>query len=258
LTTGLSLLKPAPASMRVPNDPEADASSDDVRFRLDLPHGRCVGIAIRPDQLASILPAEAAHAGNLGPGRRPSFHAGRRALRLALEEVGFPAAPPILPDERGAPQLPAGALGSISHKRTCAVGLAARARADGDTADLGIGVDLEEIRALRFDIAARVLTAAERAACARLPSKRHDQFVLERFSLKEAFWKAVNRVAGAQISFQALEIGEVASNGLVELHAPWLTERGFSLEGWLGCPDSGLILSAVRLRRSSFSPPSQP
>jgi 4'-phosphopantetheinyl transferase EntD len=235
-----------------------DGGGDRIAFQLDLPHGRCVGIEIRPDHLAAIHPDESAHAATLGPARQPSFHAGRRALRLALADLGVVAGA-ILPDARGAPVVPAGALGSISHKRTCAVGLAARRSAITDATEAPIedlGVDLEEVRPLRANIAPRVLTPAERDALALVAPEQRDRFVLERFSLKEAFFKAVNRVVGPRISFQAVTITRVAADGTVDLHAPWLTERGFSFQGWLGGPDSGLILSTVRMRSSRFTPPS--
>jgi 4'-phosphopantetheinyl transferase EntD len=235
-----------------------DGGGDDrIAFQLDLPHGRCVGIEIRPDRLAAIHPDERAHAATLGPARQSSFHAGRHALRLALADLGVVAGA-ILPDARGAPAVPAGALGSISHKRTCAVGLAARRSAITDAGPCveDLGVDLEEVRPLRADIAPRVLTPAERDALALVAPEQRDRFVLERFSLKEAFFKAVNRVVGPRISFQAVTITGIAAGGTVQLHAPWLTERGFLLQGWLGCPDSGLILSSVRMRSSRFTPPS--
>jgi 4'-phosphopantetheinyl transferase EntD len=233
-----------------------DNPDDDlVVYRLDLPHGRCVGVQIRDDrEPLGAWPEEVAWAQSLGPARRPSFQAGRLALRLALHDLGFPDGP-LLPDHRGAPGMPAGALGSISHKRTRAVGLGARPAGDADVDE--VGVDLEEIRALRANIAPRVLTPAERAAHATLPPEQQDRFVLERFSLKEAFWKAVNRQVGPRISFQAVEIGSITPAGAVDLRAPWLTERGFSLQGWIGCPETGFILSSVRLRSSRFTRPSR-
>ena len=235
--------------------------TDGIAFRLDLPHGRCVGIEIRPDHLAAIHADERRHAATLGPARQPSFHAGRRALRLALGDLGVHAGP-ILPDHRGAPRMPAGSLGSISHKRSCAVGLAARRStktadlSDGEPLVEDLGVDLEEVRPLRANIAPRVLTPAERDTWMQVAPELRDRFVLERFSVKEAFFQAANRVVGPRISFQAVAITHVADDGLVDLHAPWLTERGFSVQGWLGSPDSGLILSSVRLRSSGFTPPS--
>jgi 4'-phosphopantetheinyl transferase EntD len=237
-----------------------DAAADRITFRLDLPHGRCVGIEIRAGHLAAIHADERRHAAGLGPARQPSFHAGRRALRLALADLGIVAGA-ILPDNRGAPEVPAGALGSISHKRTCAVGLAALRTpianaAAGEPPVEQIGVDLEEVRRLRANIAPRVLTPAECEAWSRVAPELRDRFVLECFSIKEAFFKAVNRVVGPRISFQAVSITNVGDDGLVDLHAPWLTDRGFSLQGWLGSPDSGLILSSVRLRSSGFTQPS--
>jgi 4'-phosphopantetheinyl transferase EntD len=225
-----------------------------IAYRLDLPHGHCVGVAFDPDQAdgTDADPAELAHAATLGPARQPSFLAGRRALRLALTDLGFPGTA-LLPAPGGGPHLPPGALGSLSHKRTRAVGLATR-RAD-DVVD--VGVDLEELRPLRADIAPRVLTPGERQMLDAQPTAARDRFVLERFSLKEAFWKAVNHHVGPRISFQAVEVVAVASDGSVQLSAPWLTEQGWQVQGWLGCPESGFILSSVRLSSSRFAQPSR-
>lgn len=201
-----------------------------VHFRLDLPHGRCVGVVIPAADataaLAAASPAvERAYAEGLPETRRPTFLAGRTALGLALADVGF-ARVPLLPDLGGGPALPAGALGSISHKRTLAVGLAAAA---GPA--VGLGVDLEEIRPLRADIGPRVLTARELDAAPPAGPAR-DRFIIERFSLKEAFYKAVNPFVGASIPFHALEIETIDPAGPVTWSAPWLDDHGLRAEGW--------------------------
>jgi 4'-phosphopantetheinyl transferase EntD len=81
--------------------------------------------------------------------------------------------------------------------------------------------------------------------------------VLERFSLKESFFKAVNRVVGPRISFQAVEITAIADDGTASLQAAWLEERGFLVQGWLGYPEPGFILSSVHMRQRGVAPPSQ-
>lgn len=251
-----------------PNSPRDDL----VVFDLDLPHGRCVGVEVREaahaGHVATSPPEELDMAKAFGPSRQASFHAGRRALRLALADLGVAGGAPLLPDERGAPQVPDGTLGSISHKRTRAVGLAARRSSGlsrlshtGAPAPLlveEIGVDIEEIRPLRFDISPRVLTPAERTQRAQQPVPLRDQFVLERFSLKESFFKAVNHLVGPRISFQAVEVVAIGRDGRAELRAPWLTDRGLQLQGWLGYPESGFILTSVRLSSSGVTTPSRP
>jgi enterobactin synthetase component D len=168
-----------------------------VVFRFDLPHGRCVGVAV-PAPLELLAPEEKTMALAMGEARRGTFAAGRVALRAALKDVGVDAAAAILPDDRGAPQVPAGARGSISHKRTLAVGLAA---AGGEP----IGVDLEAILPGKIDIARRVLTPREATALIGLPPETHARLVLLHLSLKEAIYKALDPFVRRYVSFQ--EVG---------------------------------------------------
>jgi 4'-phosphopantetheinyl transferase EntD len=232
-------MPPAPPLPNAPDAPE-------IRFRLDGPHGRLVGVSIPAPVGAPPPPAEQAFTSGLGSARQASFTAGRLALRLALADLGLPTDQPLLPDARGAPTLPAGCLGSISHKRTCAVGLAAPAESAPET---HIGVDLEELRPLRADIGRRVLTPGERQLLAHETStEAHDRFVLTRFSLKEAFYKAVNAFVGPSVSFQAVEITEIRPDGSVSWRVPLLAEHGLAAEGWL-VEISGLILTSVQVRR---------
>ncbi|MGA9656163.1 MAG: hypothetical protein WBV96_19865, partial [Polyangia bacterium] len=101
----------------------------EIAFRLSLVHGRCVGVRI-PAQvneavLAALVPDERTFVSTLAPGRHPSWVAGRLALREAFRDLGIEPGP-ILATRRGAPALPSDLVGSISHKRMLAVGLAAR------------------------------------------------------------------------------------------------------------------------------------
>lgn len=219
-----------------------------IAFELSLPHGHCVGVHIPAVEgpLPAALPFhpdDRTHAAGFPPARQASYLAGRTALRAALARLNLPAGP-LHPDPRGAPSLLPPALGSISHKRTLAVGLAARRQADEE-----IGVDLEELRPLRVDIARRVLTPFEKEALARAPAEEHDHLVLTHFSLKEAFFKAANAVLGPQISFQALTV--TALRGPVaELAAPSLELHGFAAQGWFGYPLPGFVLASVRVART--------
>jgi enterobactin synthetase component D len=172
----------------------------EVAFRLDLPHGRCVGVLIPatlPARALASLPAEErALAEQLGEARRSTFVAGRVALRAALVEAGLPAGP-LLATDRGAPLVPPGTRGSISHKRTLAVGLAARADPERH-----IGVDLEENAPLRVDVSRRVLTGAESARLAALPPEGRARALLLHLSAKEALYKALDPFVRRYVSFQ--------------------------------------------------------
>jgi enterobactin synthetase component D len=170
-----------------------------IALRLELPHGRCVGVTIPVETETSLHPDERVFAQALGEARRPSWIAGRLALRAALAEVGIDA-PAILATDRGGPLVPAGAVGSISHKRTLAVGLAA-ARAGAE-----LGVDLELVAPLRVDIARRVLTPDEQAALATLsPEARHREILL-RLSCKEAIYKALDPFVRRHVGFQEVSV----------------------------------------------------
>jgi 4'-phosphopantetheinyl transferase EntD len=226
---------------------------------LKLPHGLCVAVAIPPaggdpagdaalDQLAAALhPEERRHLITLAPGRQPAFAAGRVALRAALQAQALPDDVPLLPDERGAPRLPTGALGSISHKRTLALALAAPHPAGAPPAALGL--DLEDDRPLRVDISRRVLTSVERAELAASPGDHRDRDLITRFCLKEAFYKAVNPFVRRYVSFLDVRVEAVGHNGYASFQAGLLREQRLAAEGWVALPDTilpGYIVASVR------------
>jgi enterobactin synthetase component D len=213
-------------------------------FALDLPHGRCVGVGLPeagrdgggggadagddgdaiPASVLSALPAaERGHVAGLPPGRRASWVGGRIALRAALADLGC-AAGPILTTPRGAPLLPGAVRGSISHKRTLAVGIAARAShavGPGDPGGAGLGsawhlgVDLERVIPGRSAIARYVLRPEERA---RLPARddpRRAEEVLFAFSAKEAIYKALDPLVQRYVSFREVAVERQADGAAV-------------------------------------------
>jgi 4'-phosphopantetheinyl transferase EntD len=160
--------------------------------RLALGHGACVVIELDDHDaaLAGLAPAEQQRARELAPPRRRDYIAGRTALHLA---VASPAA--ILSDDRGAPILPAGWVGSVSHKGAFAAALVAPA-GHGH-----IGVDLERAAPPRQDIAPRILTPRELAA---LPDR--GRAVTLRFSIKEAIYKAIDPYVRRYVGFTEVEL----------------------------------------------------
>jgi phosphopantetheine--protein transferase-like protein len=233
-----------------------------AKFALDLPHGHCVAVEIPPMltyQLRGALhPEEQAFVDRLGPGRQASFAAGRAALRAALAAVAPDPtaaaawhAAACLPDPQGAPSLPAGALASISHKRTLAIALAAPAPADSVTFPrAALGVDLEEDRTLKVDISRRVLTANEHARLAALPAHERDRSLIQHFSLKEAFYKAVNGFELAHVSFHDVEVTRIYADGTAEFAAPVLLEQQLTINGWIGSFVDGHVVASVRAVRA--------
>jgi 4'-phosphopantetheinyl transferase EntD len=164
--------------------------------RLALGHGACVIVELADldAALAGLPPDEQARAHALGPGRRGGYVAGRAALHQALGSML-----PIGTDDRGAPILPAGWVGSVSHKGAFAAALVALAGAGH------VGVDLERAEPPRADIARRILTAREQAA---LPIGTDDRgrAATLRFSIKEAIYKAIDPYVRRYVEFTEVEL----------------------------------------------------
>jgi len=197
--------------------------STDIVFRVDLPHGRCVGVrvpvAIEQVDLPRLASEERDFFESLSPARRPTWLAGRIALREALRDLGL-AAGPILATRRGAPKLPDGVAGSISHKRTLAVALAARQEGGSS-----IGIDIEPVPATppspieagwdnRPDISSRIMTAEELRVLASIPEPLRRRDVILHFSIKEALYKAINPLVGRYVSFQEATVLPRADGGV--------------------------------------------
>lgn len=178
--------------------------------RLALLHGACVIVELDdPEAALAALPAAEQHrAGQLGPVRRREFVAGRTALHLALG-----AGAPILSDDRGAPILPPGWVGSISHKGALAAALVAPA-GQGH-----LGVDLERAAPPRTDIARRILTPREQAA---LPDR--GRAVTLRFSIKEAIYKAVDPYVRRYVGFTEVELDLTGDAARVTTELPYAIE----------------------------------
>jgi 4'-phosphopantetheinyl transferase EntD len=228
----------------------------DIVFRVDLPHGRCVGVRVpgpneRP--APTLLPSEELDfLETLGPARRPTWLAGRVALHAALQDIGLDSGP-ILATQRGAPELPMGVTGSISHKRTLAVALAARKQGG-----LSLGVDLEPIPAVpvslgepawnnRPDISSRVMTPEELAVLATVPEGLRRREIVLTFSIKEALYKAINPLIGRYVSFQEATVLP-ASDGSVVVNLALTKQEGpFAVEArWSEIDGHLLTTAAVR------------
>lgn len=194
-----------------------------------------------PEQiLAELPPEEAEHAQSLRGYRQVQFVGGRMALRLALEQLGVRAGA-MLPDERGAPVVPEGLAGSVSHKRTIAVAMAARSH-------LGtLGVDVEDYGPPRPSIAPRVLRPEELAAVEAMPEDRRWFAILLRFSIKEAVYKALDPYVRRYVGFhEALVEPDLHGDAVVRLdltggEGPFAVEARYE---WL----RGRILTSVRIR----------
>jgi enterobactin synthetase component D len=239
-------------------------------FRLDLPHGHCVGVALPADAdadadggvpaavLAALPDEERRHVEGLAPLRRASWVGGRIALRAALADLSVDAGA-ILATPRGAPLLWAGARGSISHKAELAVGLAAlppSAAADG-AGDWHLGVDIELVGAGRADISGYVLRPEERDRLPPPGDPRRDEELRFAFSAKEAIYKALDPFVGRYVSFQEVAV-ERRPDGTAAVALFLRPDAGTDAApvpakldvqvGWLLC--EGFILTTARVSRA--------
>ncbi len=177
-----------------------------VRFVMPTPFGLLVGIDVG-GELPTIHPQEAALATTFGQRRRATFFAGRAVLREALARLGAPHDGPIGKNARGAPIVPDGLVASLSHKDDIAVALVARA-----DRTVTLGVDVETLASATSEIASQVLTARERDALSALSGEPHARAVLERFSMKEAFYKAIDPRVQRFVGFMEVELDPTASS----------------------------------------------
>ena len=180
---------------------------------LDTPHGRCVVVVLDDaafaGALAALPAAERDHAATLGEIRRRDLVAGRTALHVALDDFTRP----ILADDRGAPILPPGWVGSLSHKSARAAAIVAPAGGGQ------IGIDLELAAAPRQDIARRILTPREQAA---LPDR--GRAVTLRFAIKEAIYKAIDPTLRRYVGFLEVELEFDAGRCAVSSQLPFAIE----------------------------------
>ena len=183
-------------------------------FTSVLAHGSCAGVPCDDDD-RELLPEERAFAASLAAVRRRDWIGGRVALRRAAQSAGFAIAAAILSDDRGAPRLPSGLVGSVSHKDGVAVALVARS--DGWT----VGIDLERTTARRLDITNRVLRLAERVALEVLDGAERARALMLRFSLKEAVYKAIDPHLRRYVGLQEVAVWpDVAGTARVEMFCP--------------------------------------
>ena len=225
-----------------------------LAFQHATPHGVLAAMHIpdSPDPVAdevleSLVPEETTFARTLRGYRQVEFSGGRLALRAACSQLGLTGRHPFLPNDRGAPILPKGYVGSISHKRDLA--LAMVARAGGGT----LGIDLEDYGPPRPRIADRILTPGELEAIADLPPGKRWMMILLRFSIKESIYKAldpyVRRYVGFHEAIVTPHLQGVASVelNLAENEGPFEVDARYE---WL----RGRVLTSTRIRRASTDP----
>ncbi len=195
--------------------------------RLETPHGTCVLLEVDDVEqaLAKLPPDEQAHAATLSEIRRREHVGGRTALHHAIDDWSTP----ILADDRGAPVLPSGWLGSVSHKATVAGALVAPASLGGH-----VGLDLERAAPPKVDITRRVLTDREQG---QLPTGELERgrAVTLRFAIKEAIYKAIDPYLRRYVGFTEVELElsgatcAVSSSFPLAIEATWCEHEGLWL-----------------------------
>lgn len=235
----------------LPNGQQAAALSPfAVVRRWRLPHGLAVAVAlpapaadVPPEALGRLHPEERAWALGQPPRRRATWVGGRLALRQALGEIGIDAGP-LFATDRGAPALPAGVTGSLTHK----AGALAVALVDLQSA-WQLGIDLEQLARPRPGIARKVLTPSEQERLAGLPPQEHWREVAVRFSMKEAIYKALDPFVRRYVDFGEVEIdfpfdaGATVRLCLSRGEGPFAVETSLHMDG-----DEVLTTARVRPR----------
>jgi len=193
-----------------------------------------------PEQVLQRLhPKERALALDRSGYGQVEFVGGRLAMAHALRMLGGPKVP-ITKTERGAPRLPNGWVGSVTHKRALAVAIASRDR--GQT----VGLDLEAHAPVRSGILKRVLTEDELAALDQSPDRAWLQGVLA-FSFKESVYKALDPRVKRYVGFHEAHVApdlygsaEIALN-LAQGEGPFELDARYQ---WIG----GHVLTSVEIR----------
>lgn len=191
---------------------------------------------------AMLFPQERAAVTGAVERRCREFATVRACARKALGQLGLPPVP-ILPGARGAPQWPAGVVGSMTH---CAGYRAAAVARTNDVVTLGL--DAEPNRELPAGVIDVVASAAERAA---LPSRStYPEVHWDRllFSAKESVYKAWFPLALDRLGFEDAVIRiDPRGSFTATLRVPGPELAGRPLSGFSGrwLLAGGLVLTAI-------------
>lgn len=220
-----------------------------------IPGGMVASVHFEATMTASVLhPEESALAESLSESRRAAFVAGRLALRAALSAAapGL-AVTPLLRTGRGGPLVQRGASGSISHKRTRAIALAAPEA----TGARHIGIDLEhrpsadsvvaDHSAKHRSLAERILTSRELDALHALDALAYREATVLRFALKEAVYKAIDPEVQRYVGFKEVELDVGAELVQVTLLLPERPNVAVRASWWMD--DEWIVATAVSERR---------
>jgi len=191
-----------------------------------------------------LFPEEEALVARAVDKRRREFTTARACARTALAALGTPPVP-ILAGERGAPQWPAGVVGSITHTAGYRGAAVARAR-DIPT----IGLDAEPDEVLPSGVLEAVSLPGERKRlrdlAATAPGTSWDRLL---FCAKETTYKAWFPLTGRWLGFEDADITINATDGTFQarLLVPAPVVSGSPLAGFTGrwLARDGLLLTVI-------------
>lgn len=178
--------------------------------------------------------------------RQGEYLAGRLCARQALQLLQGRASVPLR-GEDGAPQWPAGSVGSITHSHGQAAALVAHSQ---DWQGLGLDLEKQLSPARAAKLAGEILTPAELQRASGLDELALAQRVTLTFSLKESLFKALYPLVRQRFYFHDAELVEHAGNGqarlrlLLDLSQAW--PAGSQLSGQFASFD-GYLLSLVAI-----------
>ena len=181
--------------------------------------------------------------------RRREFTTARACARAALAKLGVPAVP-LVPGLRGAPQWPAGVVGSITHcdgYRACAVAW--------DSDIIAIGLDAEPHDTLPDGVLDAVSLAQERVRLAELkaavPGLCWDRML---FCVKESVYKAWFPMTGRWLGFEeaCVDFDPATQSFTARLLVTGPVVNGQALTGFTGpwLISEGLIVTAIVIPRT--------
>lgn len=199
--------------------------------------------------IGELYPEESALISNAVAKRREEFATVRSCARRALRDLGVAPAP-ILPGERGAPQWPAGVVGSMTHcggYRAAALASATCART--------IGVDAEPHEPLPGGVLDLVALPDEQQHLTELAA-RHQTVHWDRllFTMKESVYKAWFPLTQRWLDFHEarIRIEPASSSFAAELLVTGPSLEGVELTGFAGrfLISEQLAISSIVLERT--------
>lgn len=148
----------------------------------------------------SLYPEEHIAIARAIPRRQREYAAGRNAARLAMADIGWPAAAlPSAPDR--SPIWPLGVVGSIAHTHSACVAVVTQ-----QTNMAAIGIDLEDDQPIEPELWQTICTPDELAFLLTQPTQRRGVLVRRLFAAKEAVYKCQFPLTKRMLDFQEVQV----------------------------------------------------